>query len=557
MKKTLTVNLNGRVFNIDEDAYHLLDDYLNNLRIYFQKEEGEAEILADFEARIEELFSERVRIGYTVIDIEQVEKVIAQMGRPDDFEGSDEREKNPFVTTAKKKFYRNPDDKMFAGLFSGLAAYFDWNVLVVRIIALILIPATSFWIIPVYLVFWLIAPEARTAQEKLEMQGKPITVENIGKAVAAKGEQSQNNNHDGCLSSVINFFVAFFKVCIVGLSFIIGIPLLFVLIVIIIVTLILFGISIGFLTEHSFSWPHNQFLSVEYPSIVIVGFCLLLGIPLLILVYSFVSYLLKIKPVHPGLKWTGLIIWIIALIMIIFSGFRLNRENIFHTIRNKTDLTGNGVLSNRVELLPPIQSMEWNGNFEVDLQVKYIKNNNISLSIQGDSNLIDQIQINVNNEGQLILSVSDNFFLKPVIPFSICLQTPVLNGIKSGSIGNIRLTNALYADNFFIKLNGAGKLTSDSLYCKHLKVKTEGIGSVTLGGAAKKAVFEMDGAGEINAIELISDSVYAQVNGIGSVKCNPVRYLQGNMIGIGKITYKTEPPAKNTNMVGIGKIGLE
>ena len=64
MKKTLTVNLGGTVFHIDEDAYQLLDKYLSNLRIHFRKEEGSDEIMDDFEMRISELLNERVRLGY-------------------------------------------------------------------------------------------------------------------------------------------------------------------------------------------------------------------------------------------------------------------------------------------------------------------------------------------------------------------------------------------------------------------------------------------------------------------------------------------------------------
>ena len=75
MKKTLTVNLGGTVFHIDEDAYQLLDKYLANLRIHFRKEEGSEEIMNDFEMRISELFNERVRLGYEVITIEHVEEV--------------------------------------------------------------------------------------------------------------------------------------------------------------------------------------------------------------------------------------------------------------------------------------------------------------------------------------------------------------------------------------------------------------------------------------------------------------------------------------------------
>ena len=86
MKKTLTVNLGGTVFHIDEDAYQLLDKYLANLRIHFRKEEGSEEIMNDFEMRISELFNERVRLGHEVITIEHVEEVIKRMGKPEELE---------------------------------------------------------------------------------------------------------------------------------------------------------------------------------------------------------------------------------------------------------------------------------------------------------------------------------------------------------------------------------------------------------------------------------------------------------------------------------------
>ena len=47
MKKTLTVNLGGTVFNIDDDAYRLLDNYLSNLKMHFRKEAGADEIVDD------------------------------------------------------------------------------------------------------------------------------------------------------------------------------------------------------------------------------------------------------------------------------------------------------------------------------------------------------------------------------------------------------------------------------------------------------------------------------------------------------------------------------
>lgn len=86
MKKTLTVNLGGTVFHIDEDAYRLLDNYLSNLKIHFRKEAGADEIIDDIERRISELFTEKLAAGSQVITIAYVEEVIARMGKPEELE---------------------------------------------------------------------------------------------------------------------------------------------------------------------------------------------------------------------------------------------------------------------------------------------------------------------------------------------------------------------------------------------------------------------------------------------------------------------------------------
>ena len=85
MKKTYNINLGGIVFHIDEDAYDLLDKYLSNLRIHFNKEEGAEEIVHDMELRISELFSERLGEKKQVITLTDVEEIIAQMGKPEEF----------------------------------------------------------------------------------------------------------------------------------------------------------------------------------------------------------------------------------------------------------------------------------------------------------------------------------------------------------------------------------------------------------------------------------------------------------------------------------------
>lgn len=190
MKKTLTVNLAGSVYHIDEDAYVLLDNYLNNLRYHFRKDDGAEEIVRDMEARIAELFTEYIREGKQVITIENVEAVISRMGKPEDLndnadgkEGEDEGEER-----ASRRLFRNPDDRVLGGVASGLAAYFGWDVVWVRIVLIV----AGLWIhglLLAYLIAWIIIPMARTATEKLQMCGKPINVSSIGKTVTDGFEQ--------------------------------------------------------------------------------------------------------------------------------------------------------------------------------------------------------------------------------------------------------------------------------------------------------------------------------------------------------------------------------
>lgn len=127
MKKTLTVNLGGTVFNIDDDAYRLLDNYLSNLKMHFRKEAGADEIVDDIERRISELFAEKLSAGLKVITIFDVEEVITRMGKPEDMEtgeestgsasgsanaGSYSRSANTAYGSTHRRLYRNPDDKM-------------------------------------------------------------------------------------------------------------------------------------------------------------------------------------------------------------------------------------------------------------------------------------------------------------------------------------------------------------------------------------------------------------------------------------------------------------
>ena len=220
MKKTLTVNLGGTVFHIDEDAYRLLDNYLCNLKLHFRRQAGADEIVNDIELRISELFLEKLTAGSQVITITDVEEVINRMGKPEEMEtgteentasgagntkgasgegygsGSWNSDNNSSYTSNRRRLYRNPDDKMLGGVIGGLSVYLGWDSTWFRLILVFCAIFGFKFLIPIYIICWIVIPEARTAAEKLNMRGEAVTVENIGKTVTDGFERVTNNVND-------------------------------------------------------------------------------------------------------------------------------------------------------------------------------------------------------------------------------------------------------------------------------------------------------------------------------------------------------------------------
>ena len=179
MKKVVNAGIGGHSFVIDEDAYQRLETYLAHFRARLQG--GEDEVMEDLENRISELFLAEINQPSQVVTLDMVQRIIAQLGMPDgSYETASGDADHSSDTPAPKKFYRDPDGKNIAGVCSGIALYFDIDVVLVRILFLVLLFAGTggFWI---YLIVWIVAPLADTPAKKCEMRGIPATAENMSK----------------------------------------------------------------------------------------------------------------------------------------------------------------------------------------------------------------------------------------------------------------------------------------------------------------------------------------------------------------------------------------
>jgi len=184
MNKTINVNLANTFFHIDETAYEVLKSYLKKLEKAFQKTQGKEEILRDIEVRIAELFQERKQSKEQVISIEDVESVIETLGQPEDFITDTEEDFKESLKengNPNRKLFRDPDDKYIGGVASGLGYFFGIDTSWIRILWLVFSLFSAGTLILIYLVLWMVIPEAKTTAEKLKMKGEPINISTIEK----------------------------------------------------------------------------------------------------------------------------------------------------------------------------------------------------------------------------------------------------------------------------------------------------------------------------------------------------------------------------------------
>ena len=228
--------------------------------------------------------------------------------------------------TTKKRLMRDPDNRILGGVAGGFAAYMDWDPTAVRIVLFLLMFFYGITV-PLYFLLWIIVPMARTATEKLEMRGQSVTVENIGKTVTDGFEKVANGVNDYMRSDKPRTFLQklgdalvmivgwFLKICLVIFAIICS-PVLFVFGVVFVALLFAaIAVAVGGGAALISFFPMADVVLPTSPLSAIVMYIagiLLVGIPLVSLVWAIFSQIFKWQPMNSGLKWTLVILWIVS-----------------------------------------------------------------------------------------------------------------------------------------------------------------------------------------------------------------------------------------------------
>jgi phage shock protein PspC (stress-responsive transcriptional regulator) len=330
MKKTVTINISGLVFHIDEDAYEKLKNYLSKISAHFNRENDGREIINDIESRIAELFTSKLSSERNVVDITMVDQIIEMMGMPEDFvemkDEEPEAEKSQasnqqYYYPKSKKLYRDTESCVIGGVCSGLAHYLNMDKVLVRVLFILLLFLTSGVAVPVYIILWIAVPRARTTAQRLEMCGETINVENIGKKVKEEKEgncasdQSTNqyryekkNDGPSVLSKIIGVVLIVF-----------GFFSFLALIIGVITTSKLVGLVPGFLHTADQNLLLNHLFSQSLGSTLMMSILIIVGIPLLLIIYFGTKLMFNFISNSRSVFLSALGIWVIGIIIAISS----------------------------------------------------------------------------------------------------------------------------------------------------------------------------------------------------------------------------------------------
>ena len=317
-------SISGIGFTFEKVAYSRLNDYLNSLTEAYKNSADCDEILADIEARIAELILSAQSDAQCVVTLPIVENIIEQLGSPEAISGKEESPKAENSTRIPRRLYRDVESSKLGGVCAGLAKYFGVEAAWLRLamaspLILIIIGAPHLhWLsilggnlfgvfFVTYLILWFAIPSAKSARQKLEMEGEAISARSIADRQGATQEEKAK-------SSVASAVTVLGRVAVIALKIMLGLMLFPIVAIILTMLIILVCMTIGFSEfnlVHFGEFGNLTELLTEFGAPLIVFSMLLILVPAIYIGYLFIALLLNKRP-----RWWVLVVSILVWIFV-------------------------------------------------------------------------------------------------------------------------------------------------------------------------------------------------------------------------------------------------
>lgn len=345
MNKTVSVNIGGIVFHIEEYAYEKLKNYLESIRSHFTVGDGRDEIIQDIESRIAEIFQQYLGSARQVVTMNDVTNVMEIMGKPEDFVSNEEPHKSTKEQDAyagseqffKRRLYRDTDDKVIAGVCSGIGYRLGIDAVWIRLIFVLVFFFGGGGLL-VYIILAIILPKAVTPTQKLEMRGDPVNISSIRR----ESENPVTNKQPSAISGffetigdIIKVILKFFVYLIMAVFAFAGLMILFAIGLVVMAMLGVGGLTIPLFIS-------DQFLSGSQQWWATIAFILLIAVPAIWLLLLLIKWIFRINYSNRLLNVTAGLLFLAGVIIGFFTAIDVARE-----------FTNEGKVRNTVPLITP------------------------------------------------------------------------------------------------------------------------------------------------------------------------------------------------------------
>ncbi len=434
----------------------------------------------------------------------------------------------------RRRFYRDPEDKRIGGVISGLCHYFGQkDPTMWRLGYAVLCFLAMTWDWPffleavayilrcsmfVYLLLWMIAPEADTAEDRLRMKGKPVNPDSINdELLHAHGVYGNNANNqtstarataqrNGCLTT----FTDVIALCVKALLIIIGIgmAIAFIFPIVALIALLCNAPTLG----HIFGFAPDMIQQVNDDkgmlTLLIVALITVVALP----IYAICRWLMKTdRPLSAGVSALLVVLWIIALGYTLFSGINLTGKAVNNMGNWNWNWTytnhGQTTMINRYDNVDPFSDILVEGVGSVTY--RQVDSDEFFVSCNGPESMVNATQIYVEN-GVLKIIYDETSGNNHEGGFDITITSPTLTSAKMQGVGSLTLADTVRVSNpVELRLEGVGSLKTDYLEASKITASNEGVGS--------------------SQINVKCDSLIVSCQGVGSMKISgETRFYQRN-----------------------------
>lgn len=537
MKKTINITLGSLVFNIEEDAFARLSEYLDGLKKHFGSADYGQEVVNDIESRFGEQLNARLKDRKKeAATMEDIDEIIKTMGSVEDLSGEPSKAQAE-ANRGKKRLFRNPDDKIIAGVASGVANFFNIDPLITRILFAITVFAGG-WGIPVYIVLWIAIPEAQTGAEKLEMKGSAVNLTNL--------TESWKEKKDMPKVSVIRYFFREL-IYLLGRLLRVFMKVLFTIIGLVATAasfVAFFAISLTMIVlifNHDSSYIHPAITQVfngsRYVLLIISGY-LAAVIPAIVLLMIGVSLVRRKNIFHVAATTTLAIIWLIGALT--FGGIGISSAD---QVQAAVKSIEERPQESREFTVTDFHSVET----IFDQKVTITHGPVAKVIVYGTEEQVKKAQANVE-DGKLSVTHEDGNFRICIFCIDHTLRvdiiTPTLDEVNARNASEVTISGFPEFNNFNLRADNASRVTFKGSV-KTANVFGTNASHIIMQGKGENVKVQLTNASRLDGNEFPVQTMDIQAMNSSHADINVGTSLTAKASGASRIEYLGSPTDKN------------